>query len=78
MPGQSFNWLDLYVDADRKEAILKNFENFATHLRSLKPYAMQVSSEPFRSDPILMKLLEPFRGEYCRALIMSGLRCGTR
>jgi hypothetical protein len=36
MAGQSFNWFDLYVDADRKEPILKNFENFATHLRSLK------------------------------------------
>jgi len=45
MPGQSLNWLDLYVNA---------------------------------SDPILMKLLEPFGGEYCRALIMSGLPSGTR
>jgi hypothetical protein len=36
MPGQSFDWLDLYVDTDRKEEIVRHFVSFRDHLIRFK------------------------------------------
>jgi hypothetical protein len=35
IPSQTFSWLDLYIDTDRRDSVVQNFTRFCEHLRRL-------------------------------------------
>ena len=36
MPGQSFDWLDLYVDTNKRKEVVQHFVRFRDHLKQLR------------------------------------------